>query len=211
MKPFIYSFLFLSLISCQKEAKTEVLTANQSTAKDTISAIPKIPEKRTEKSLKDKNDEILEALKTQDFDKFATFIHPQKGVTFSMYAYIQPKKDKHFTKEEFLKYAPSNIKFTWGEKDGSGDLLQLSIQNYFAKWVFKKDFTNSEYAFNSFARSGNSLNNLKEIYPNTQFTENYIPGTAEFAEMDWNVLRFVFEEIAGKTYLVAVINDEWTT
>ena len=211
MKSLIYSFLFLSLISCQKEAKTEILTNNQISATDTISATIQIPEKNTEQSWKDQNNEILEALKTQDYDKFATFIHPEKGVTFSMYAYIQPKKDKHFTKEEFLQYAQSNIKFTWGEQDGTGDLLQQSISDYLTKWVFKKDFTKSEYAFNSFVKSGNSLNNLKEIYPDTQFTENYIPGTAEFAEMNWNVLRFVFEEIERKPYLVAVINDEWTT
>ena len=146
----------------------------------------------------------------KDYVKFTNYIHPEKGVRFSMYAYVNPKKDKHFTKEDFKKYVATNIKFTWGEKDGTGDPLILSIKDYLIQWVFKKDFTKGEFHFNTFKGTGNSLNNLKEIYPNEDFTENYIGGSEEYGGMDWNCLRFVFEELFGTYYLVAAINDEWT-
>ncbi|MFP3597394.1 hypothetical protein [Chryseobacterium sp. SIMBA_029] len=54
------------------------------------------------------------------------------------------------------------------------------------------------------------MNNLKEIYPKKDFTENYIKGTEKNGEMDWKTIRFVFDEFQGKYYLIAVINDQWT-
>ncbi|WP_326987305.1 hypothetical protein [Chryseobacterium sp. MP_3.2] len=169
------------------------------------------PEAKTEDIFRALNEELLLLLKNKNFQKFAEYIHPDKGIAFSMYAYLNPERNKHFTKAEFLQYSSTSTKFTWGTKDGTGDLLQLPIQNYIEQWVFKKDFSKSEYAFDSVLKSGNSLNNLKEVYPQNHFTDNYIPGSEQYAEMDWKILRFVYEEIEGKIYLVAVINDEWTT
>ena len=101
-------------------------------------------------------------------------------------------------------------KFTWGEKDGTGDLLVISLENYLQQWIFKRDFTQSQFYLNEFKGKGNSLNNLKKIYPEADFTENYIPGSEKYSGMDWNALRFVFEKFQDEYYLVAVINDEWT-
>lgn len=218
MKQHFYILALLSLVYCSKESKTNseilkedsaVLVANDSLATENIqTATGNLSKEETFKVL---NNEILSTLKSKDFRKFSNYIHPEKGVRFSMYGYTQPKTDKLFSKEEFVKYEPTNIKFTWGEKDGTGDPLVLSIKDYLNKWVFVKDFTKSEYSENSIKAVGNSINNMKEIYPNSTFTENYIKGTEEYGEMDWNSLRFVFEELYGTYYLVAVINDQWTT
>lgn len=164
----------------------------------------------TEVALKKTNDEILQALKVNFYDVFAKYIHPQKGVRFSMYAFVNKNDDKHFSRADFEKYYPTKTIFTWGSRDGSGEIYKATIDQYMKNWVFKKDFTKSEYAYNKFLGSGNSLNNLKDIYPKTNFTENYISGSEKSSGMDWNALRFVFEEFEGKYYIVAVINDEWT-
>ena len=29
--------------------------------------------------------------------------------------------------------------------------------------------------------------------------------------MDWRIMRLVFEEYQGKRYLVAIVNQQWTT
>ena len=102
------------------------------------------------------------------------------------------------------------MKFTWGEKDGTGDLLVLSINDYIKQWVFKRDYLNSNYTLNTSEKMGNSINNLYDIYPGASFTENYIPGTAEYSDMNWNTLKLVFEKHQNTYYLVAVINDSWT-
>ena len=216
MKKHLFILLLLSLTYCSKESTTQ----SESLKKDsTLITNDSLKEKNNsldngtlnkEETLKNLNNEILSILKSKDYAKLAKHIHPEKGVEFSMYAYVNPKKDKHFTKEEFNKFVATNIKFTWGEKDGTGDLLILSIKDYLNQWVFKKDFTKGEFHFNTFKGTGNSLNNLKEIYPNNYFTENYIGGSEEYGGMDWNCLRFVFEELYGTYYLVSVINDQWT-
>jgi len=184
-----------SITQTQNRSKSQSVEGNLSTKED---------------SLKKINDEILQALKAKNYKRFAEFIHPEKGVRFSMYAFISINEDKNFSKTDFIKYQPTKTVFIWGATDGSGEAHQATINQYLRDWVFVKDFTESSYSLNHFQAGGNSLNNLKEIYPNTDFTENYIKAVGQNNEMDWNTLRFVFEEFKGKYYLVAVINDRWT-
>lgn len=214
MKKLTLIFLVLFLLGCNQHSTEEkplktIERKNQQEEKPMAEKIS--PEVRKEGIYHNLNDDLILLLKNKNFQKFADHIHPEKGITFSMYAYLDPEKNKHFTKAEFLQYSATPIKFTWGEKDGTGDLLKLSIPNYIEQWVFKGDFSKREYAFDTFLKSGNSLNNLKEVYPQNHFTENYLPGSTQYAEMDWKILRFAYEEFEGKIYLVAVINDEWTT
>lgn len=215
MKKYFFILVLLSLTYCSKESETksDILKIDSIAQNDSLKTANSSLESGTvnkEETLKTLNNEILSTLKTKDYVKFTNYIHPEKGVRFSMYAYVNPKKDKNFTKDEFKKYVTTNIKFTWGTEDGTGDPLVLSIKDYLRDWVFRKDFSKGEFQLNSFKGTGNSLNNLTEIYPKLNFAENYLPGSEEYAEMDWNSLRFVFEELYGTYYLVAVINDQWT-
>ena len=209
MKILIIIATILLLENCTKQKSSEVqenlTTVSDSTknVKNDSSVINK------EDVIKNLNNEILESLKSKNYAQFSQFIHPKKGITFSMYSYLEPD-DKHFSKADFEKYISTNTKFTWGEKDGSGDLLVLPIKKYVEEWVFNKDFTKSDYFLNKFKGSGNSINNIKKSFPNLDFTENYIAGTEEYGEMDWKSLIFVFEKFDEKYYLVAVVNNSWT-
>ncbi|PKF74114.1 hypothetical protein [Chryseobacterium sp. PMSZPI] len=204
-------FVLILIVACKKNAEKPVPNVIDSTAQvkpDSTSTSETITNK--EASLKKANDEVLQTLKNKDYKTFASFIHPEKGVRFSMYAFVDPKSDKQFSKADFEKYQPTKTLFTWGAHDGSGDAYKATINDYLGKWVFSKDFTASQYSPNQFLGGGNSLNNLKEIYSKDDFTENYIKGTEKNGEMDWKTLRFVFEDFQGKYYLVAVVNDQWT-
>jgi hypothetical protein len=93
--------------------------------------------------------------------------------------------------------------------DGSGDPYKATINDYLGKWVFSGDFTASQYSHGKFIGGGNSLNNLKKIYPNKDFTENYIKGTEKAVR--WIGKHFVwylknFREILPD----CVVNDQWT-
>lgn len=207
------AFAVLSLLfalSCDKKQDKNPAVATDNLKRSNERTDTKQDALSTEVALKKTNDELIQALKVEYYDIFANYIHPQKGVRFSMYAFGNKNEDKHFTKADFEKYQHSKTIFTWGSRDGSGEIYKSTLDLYLKDWVFKKDFTKSEYSFNQFQSGGNSLNNLKETYPNTYFTENYIPGSEKNGGMDWNALRFVFEEFDGKYYVVAVINDEWT-
>ncbi|CAD7812092.1 hypothetical protein CHRY9390_02463 [Chryseobacterium aquaeductus] len=204
----IISLLFI--FSCDKKHDKTPAVATDNLKRSNERNDTKQDALSTEVALKKTNDELLQAIKVGYFDIFANYIHPQKGVRFSMYAFVNQNEDKHFTKTDFEKYLPTNTIFTWGSRDGSGEIYKATLNKYLNDWAFKKDFTKSEYSFNQFLGGGNSLNNLKEIYPKTYFTENYMKGSEQYGGIDWNALRFVFEEFDGKYYVVAVINDEWT-
>lgn len=198
--------VFLFTACEKKNPQPDIISATETVATKDSAAVPLTKQD----SLRKMNDEILKTLKAGDLSAFSEFIHPDKGVRFSMYAYTDTLKDKHFSKADFLKYSQTPVKFTWGEKDGTGEPLILSIKDYIAQWVFKKNFTGASYSVNHFQESGNSLNNLQKIYPNADFTENYLKGSEKYSGMDWKTLRFVFEKKNGRYYLTAVINDEWT-
>lgn len=213
MKNLIIPILILSLLTaCKKNPEKPVPNVIDSMAQ----AKEKNKEAEAEKkktdvaAIKKTNDDILLALKNKDYKTFASFIHPEKGISFSMYGFVDPSEDTHFSKADFEKNLPTKTLFTWGAMDGSGDPYKTTINEYLTKWVFSKDFTTSQYSLNKFLREGNSLNNLQKAYPGKDFTENYIKGTEKNGDMDWKTLRFVFEEFEGKQYLVAVVNDQWT-
>lgn len=209
MKKFIGFAAIIILASCNKQKSTDV--------QENLAIVPDSTEVVTNDSIvinkedvkKNLNQEILESLKSKNYAHFSEFIHPKKGIIFSMYSYLEPN-DKHFSKTEFKNYFSTNTKFTWGEKDGTGDLLVLPIKKYIEEWAFTKDFTKSAYFLNEFKGSGNSINNIKKTFPNSDFTENYIAGTEEFGEMDWSSLILVFEKLNDTYYLVAVVNNSWT-
>jgi hypothetical protein len=201
-----YIWLFVLIFSCQeKPEKTTIKPVEEKISASQISA--KIS---PEKNIKQLSNELINALKSKNYEYFSTKIHPEKGVRFSMYAFINQKRDKVFTKEDFDRYIKTNILFTWGEKDGSGELYRSTLQNYFSDWMMKKDFSKAQMLLNKSMASGNSLNNTKDAYPNAEFVEFYIPGTERYSKMDWFALRFVYEKYDGKYFLVGIVNDQWT-
>lgn len=216
MNKSIYYLFLLLIVGCSKKSKSnsEILPEVSTTviANDSLKNFKNQSENLSkEETLKRLNNEILSTLKSKDYDSFSNYIHPEKGVTFSMYSYINPKKDKHLSREEFDQYVAKDTQFTWGQQDGTGDLLVLPIKDYLTEWVFKRNFKNADFYFNEFKGTGNTINNIRKTYPNALFTENFIPGTEIYSGMDWNSLIFVFDEYNGIYYLIAVANNSWTT
>lgn len=213
MKKIFFSFIILTAIACKKNPEKFVndhadssghVTDSTTNANRTNAPVSK------QETLKKLNEAIIQSLKDKNYKSFVAYIHPEKGVRFSMYAFVNPEQDKKFSKSDFEKYQPSKTIFTWGAMDGTGDLYKATINDYLGKWVYSKDFATGQVSLNEFQGSGNSLNNLKKIYPNADFSENFIKGSEANSGMDWKCLRLVFEEFQGKYYLVAVINDQWT-
>lgn len=154
---------------------------------------------------------IQQALANQNYAAIIDDIHPTRGVRFSMYAYVRPGIDKVFSREQYSQYLQqSKIRFTWGEKDGTGDVLITPLPTYLDTWVDGKKFNNASIRVNKLTNNGNSINNLKGIYQKSDVVEFYHKGTEKYAGMDWRALRLVFDEYQGKRYLVAIINDQWT-
>ncbi|WP_312076860.1 hypothetical protein [Chryseobacterium sp.] len=203
MKKIWALLIFITLFSCEKKPENKTPLG--------FSQNVQLGEKSKEQTVKKVNDAILQVLKQRNYSKLTRFLHPHKGVRFSMYGFVNDKKDHILSKVDFDKYLDSDMIITWGEKDGTGEEYKTTLANYLSRWVFAADYTKGEFSYNKVLGKGNSLNNIKEVYPNGIFTENYLPGTEKYSNMDWKSLRFVFEEIKGKYYLVGIVNERWTT
>ncbi len=100
----------------------------------------------------------------------------------------------------------------WGEFDGTGDPIKMTLHNYIQRFVYDVDFAKPETRrVNEFIGSGNSLNNLDSVYKNCDFTESHFSGfEKKYEGHDWRTLRLVFKERNGKYFLVGIVHDEWT-
>ena len=208
LKSLLAATLFASLMvtsGCQLSAESNATTTspnNASTSSD-----------MSQQTLIQQAMRIQRALANNDYARVADDIHPTRGVRFSMYAYIQPESDKVFSREQYAQYIDeSNIRFTWGQKDGTGTLYVTPLPDYLKDWVKADYFNNQSTTINATAAVGNSINNLDRIYQNSDYVEFYNPGVnPEYGGLDWRALRLVFDEYQGKRYLVAIVSDQWTT
>ena len=127
------------------------------------------------------SNQILVSIKNKDFHSFTKFMHPDSGTRFSPYAYITTS-DKQLNRQDFLKAVNSGKLIDWGITAGNGDIMLLTVKDYFAKF-----------------------------YRNTEFTESYFSGfDKKYGGMDWRTLRLVYKKQQDEFYLVGIVHDEWT-
>ena len=212
MKQTITLLLLLLILSCNNQEKSEA-PQTITPAPDTLVTEINLPVKvNKDKVIMNLAKEVLTALKQKDYQIFSTFIHPALSVRFSPYGYIDTINNLKFSKTNFIENSKKQGKLKWGNYDGSGDEIVLSINEYFAKFVYNADFLNAEKtSLNKMIGSGNSLNNLEDIYKDCDFTESYFPGfDKKYNGMDWCSLRLIFKNYNDKYYLVGVVHDQWT-
>jgi len=152
------------------------------------------------------------ALKNKNMGYLSTLAHPKKGIRFSPYATVDMNNDVVIKADELKNILKNDKERVWGIYDGKGDPIKETFSKYFDEFVYDRDFANAEEKTkNNSLASGNSLNNLKESYPDAQYYEYYFSGfNPEFGGMDWGALRLVFEQYNKKWYLVGIIHDQWT-
>ena len=218
----ILSVIFLAgLISCNTNTDNNGIAEEvKVTTTDTVTTLDSLPEENveqtsisTDSNLTLLSKEVLLVLKNKDYTAFAKYIHPEDGCLFSPYGYIDTVAARVISQANFVNLLNDGKKLNWGNYDGSGDAIELSLKQYFEKFVYNADFLYPEkFAINKMLGSGNSLNNLTKIFPNLNFTESYFPGfKKEYSGMDWTTLRLVFKKLGDKFYLRAVVHDQWTS
>ena len=160
-------------------------------------------------------DTILRIIKNKNYQALENYIHPVEGIRFSPYGYIDTVHHIKFSIATFITQTNSNNgdTLTWGEFDGTGDPIKMTLNAYIQRFVYDVDFIKPEKrSVNKFIGGGNSLNNLLKVYKNSDFTESHFSGFEEkYGGHDWRTLRLVFKERNKKFYLVGIVHDEWTT
>jgi hypothetical protein len=163
--------------------------------------------------------EVVQALKTEDMTRLATFIEPNAEVRFSPYANVKDS-DLVFTPDQLVKAFNDPAVYLWGSFEGSGAPIQLTFADYYTRFVYSQDFASAtQVGYNHSLSSASVIDNSYDFYPNSIIVEYYLPGANPDygAGLDWQSLKLVFQQIApigsnpdGQWYLVGIIHSQWT-
>ncbi len=229
MKKLFITFILVSsfIIGCKDKSKTETNIEKTTSdggqtvdrSADSLLKAKKLQDSiqtahRKESVLLKLTDNILSTLKNKNYSAFSNYIHPQTGIRFSPYGFVDTVRNIKFSKQKFIAEAGKidQDMLVWGEFDGTGDPIKMKLNNYMQRFVYDVDFIKPEKrSVNEFIGSGNSLNNLDSVYKDCDFTESHFSGfDKKYEGHDWRTLRLVFKERNKKFFLVGIIHDEWT-
>ncbi|AIQ39642.1 hypothetical protein [Paenibacillus sp. FSL R5-0912] len=175
---------------------------------------PGPPEEGTPPTALEAATTVMRALKNGNMETLAAWVHRDRGVRFSPYAYVDVDKDIVLSQDELKAAMQDPVKREWREFAGTGELIKLTFADYYKRFVYDADFSGkSEVALNQGLGQGTTLNNLNEVYPKEthDFLEYHIAGIDPSLEgMDWRSLRLVFEKNGQDHILVGIIHDQWT-
>ena len=207
--PILYIVTLALLFACNQPDKKEKGIVD--TIKDDKS--DSVTRKKRDTALLTLSEEILQAIKSKDYEKVASFISPGAGVRFSPYGFIDTNTSQVLFPSQLIEYAKNKKRLAWGAFDGSGDTITLTVPAYFEKFVYNEDYVNAEKkSVNQFLANGNSLNNLHETFPGADFTEFYFPGfDPKYEGMDWQTLRLIFHYQNNRYVLIGIVHDQWTS
>ena len=155
---------------------------------------------------------VLEALKDQDMTALASYVHPQKGLRFTPYTYIDLENHQYFNADEIEGLLQNITVYTWGTYEGSGEPIDLTFAQYYDTFIYDQDFlTAPEVVYNEILQRGSAINNITEAYPEGVSVEYHFPGFDEqYGGADWESLKLVFEKDGISWYLVGIIHEAWT-
>lgn len=208
MKRLIILFcLLVSLAGCNNNNDNK-----SSQPKDTVEKSASVtPNLNTQDSVKAVGRQILVHLKEKNYQELSKFFSVN-GVLFSPYGHIDTAISKKLMPEDFVMAINKKWILTWGSYDGTGEPIKLNVSDYINKFVYNADYLNAEaVGYNEIIKQGNATNNLKTVYPNSQFLDYHFSGfDQKFNGMDWSSLRLVFEKQNNDYFLVAIIHDQWT-
>ncbi len=191
---------------------TNPSNTNTNAPQDTITNGSVLNEQQAKSIIELRATEVLALLSQNNMAGLVRFVHPEKGVRFSPYSYVQPETDLVFTPQQIARFAVDSKVYTWGSFDGSGDPMQLTFKDYRKKFVTDKDYltASDSIGYNKVLGTGNCLNNRTEVYPKAIIVEYYQSGKhPDYGGMDWGSLALVFEKYKGEWLLVAVIHNSW--
>ncbi|OAB40019.1 hypothetical protein PMSD_02930 [Paenibacillus macquariensis subsp. defensor] len=157
-------------------------------------------------------DKTILAIKNKDFTTLSKMSSREQGILFAPYSYIDQKRNIVIPHEKIAEGFDNTKTYLWGTEDGIGDPISMTLESYYKRFVYSKDFASApKVGYNQTLGLGNSLNNVRMIYPESIVVEYYFNGFDPVYEgMDWKSLRLVFEKEADTWVLVAILHNQWT-
>lgn len=164
---------------------------------------------------------VVVALRQKDWLTLSRLAHPERGVRFTPYAYVDLESDLVLSPEQLAVLDADEAKERgrephvrrWGVFDGTGEPIEMTVDEYYGRFLYDRDFASAERGGpNERVGHGNSLNDMPAVFGDRDvvFFEYHVPGTERYGGMDWRSLRVVLERIKNRWYLIGLVHDEWT-
>ena len=156
---------------------------------------------------------VLNLLHNEDWGALGSLVHPEQGVVFAPYGYIE---------DEAVCLMPGDVKAlglgrevrNWGTAAGTGDPLVYSYIDYADLFINDRDYREAPViSVNRLVRT-TMLSNINKLGNGANFVEFHFPPSTN-EDLDWASLRLVFagyvDELFGEgLYLRGIIHDVWT-
>ncbi len=154
--------------------------------------------------------DVARCLRSGDYEALAQRIHPEFGLIFSPYSTINLGSNQCFTPNRVAYAQQDDTIYVWGTRYGTDEPIQLTTEQYFAAYVYDRDYLNAPMiGLNQVLKSGNALENVSGIFTEGQFVDLCFPGTAPDGT-GWSILRMVFEPYGDDLRLSALIHSTYT-
>lgn len=155
---------------------------------------------------------VCRCLQQQSWSTLATYVHPDRGVTFTPYSTVDPDSDLNFTADQIRNLAQDPNVYVWGFEDGRGEPIQMTFPQYFERYVYDRDYIQvPELGVDRVMTGGNALENLAEVYDGCRFVDFSFPTFDPVNDgLDWSSLKLVFQPEGERWYLVGIVHGEWT-
>ncbi len=150
--------------------------------------------------------QTLSLIQDGDFDALSRMISAN-GLRLSPYACVDPATDQVLTAQQLATVPTDTATYIWGSWDGSGDPISMTPAEYWARFVNDWSFAMApEIGLNTLISTGLAVENLTEVYPESQFVDFFVPSADPINDgLDWKGLRLVFTEEDGSWKLAATI------
>ncbi len=155
---------------------------------------------------------VLRDIQDRDYKALASYVDGTQGLTLTAFSTVDREIDLTFTGTQVAGFAKDSTKYNWGVAPGSGQVLNMTAEEYFSGYIFNVDYTQAtQIGVDKINISGNALENVSEAYPGCRFVEFAFPGTGGANQtQNWYALKLVFSPGQTKWQLVGMIHSQWT-
>lgn len=165
-----------------------------------------------QKLLAGREQKVILALKQQDMNALAAYVHPVKGVRFSPYMFINPETDLIFSAERIRGFFRDQTARVWGYFEDTATPLKLTNEAYYKSYIYDENYVFADKInFNREIKGSLTAGNVFEVYPKGIVVE-YLCSKNGNPDEDsaWRDLKLVFSAEGKIWYLVGIIHDQWS-
>ncbi len=154
--------------------------------------------------------DAADCIKSGDFQALSELVHPDFGVYVSPSATLNISTNRWFSQAAFAHLGGNRDSLVWGLEGSSEKEIEYTAADFFSYVLYSRDYLNAPViSIDRVAKQGNALENVQEVFPGAHFVDLYFPPNNP-DDIDWSILRLVFENSDKEPKLVAIIHSEYT-